>query len=165
MSMISQALTDAINAQVGREFGASMQYIQIASYFDEQALDLTAKLFFEQADEERDHAMKLLRYVLEAGGAVQIPAIDAPTHFFTSAEEAVGLALTWEKEVTQQINHLMDIAVSEHDYLARQFLDWFVNEQLEEVGKMDKLLKIVRGVGGRNLYMLEAYISHMEDED
>jgi len=162
MSMISQALNNAINAQIGREFGASMQYLQIASFFDERALDLTAKLFFEQSDEEREHAMKLLRYVLDAGGEVHIPAIEAPVSRFASAEEAVGAALQWETDVTRQINHLMEMALRENDYLARQFLDWFVNEQLEEVNKMDKLLKIVKGVGDRNLYMLEAYISHME---
>ena len=162
MSMISQALNNAINAQIGREFGASMQYIQIAAFFDERALDLTAKLFFEQSDEEREHAMKLLRYVLDAGGEVHIPPIDAPVSRFSNAEEAVGAALQWETEVTRQINSLMEISLRENDYLARQFLDWFVNEQLEEVNKMDKLLKIVKGVGDRNLYMLEAYISHMD---
>ena len=162
MSMISQTLNDAINAQIGREFGASMQYIQIASFFDERALDRASELFFKQAEEERDHAMKLLRYVLDAGGQVHIPPIDAPISRFQTAEEAVGLALKWETEVTGQINNLMDIAVNERDYLARQFLDWFVNEQLEEVSKMDKLLKVVRSVGDRNMYMIEAYLSHMD---
>lgn len=162
--MISQNLANAINAQVGREFGASFQYLQIASFFDAMALDLTAKLFFNQAEEERDHAMKLLHYVLETGANVEIPAVAAPKYAFATAEEAVGLALQWETDVTRQINELMDIAVNEKDYLARQFLDWFVNEQLEEVNKMDKLLRVVRSVGERNLYMLEAYIAHMDQE-
>jgi bacterioferritin B len=159
--LISENLAKAISAQVGREFGASFQYLQIAAYFDSQALDQTAKLFFAQADEEQEHAMKLFHYVLEAGGDVKVPAVAAPKTEFSSAEEAVALALTWEKEVTRQINDLMEIALKENDYLARQFLDWFVNEQLEEVTKMDKLLRVVRGVGERNIYMLEAYISHM----
>ena len=161
--MISKDLNNAINAQIGREFGAGLQYLQIASYFDGMALDQTAKLFFDQADEERDHAMKFLMYVNETGGEVHIPPIDAPKSTFASAEEAVSLALRWELDVTSQVNNLMDIAVAEKDYLGRQFLDWFVNEQLEEVSKMDKLLRIVRGVGERNLYMLEAYISHLEE--
>lgn len=161
-SLISQSLNDAINAQVGREFGASMQYLQIAAYFDAAALDGAAKLFFEQADEERDHAMKLLKYVIDAGGEVHIPPIDAPKSNFASAEEAVGAALRWELDVTDQINNLVSIAVSENDYLGRKFLDWFVEEQLEEVSKMDKLLRVVKGVGERNLFMLEAYLSHMD---
>lgn len=160
-SLISQSLNDAINAQIGREFGASMQYLQIASYFDNAALDGAAKLFFGQADEERDHAMKLLKYVLDAGGEVHIPPIEAPKSSFSSAEEAVGAALRWELDVTDQINNLVSIAISENDYLGRKFLDWFVEEQLEEVSKMDKLLRVVKGVGERNIYMLEAYLSHM----
>lgn len=161
-AMISSDLNNAINAQVGREFGASMQYLQIASYFDNLALERAAKLFFAQADEERDHAMKLLKYVLEAGGEVHIPPIDAPKSNFASAEEAVSAALKWEMDVTDQIYNLMEIAVGEKDYIGRQFLDWFVNEQLEEVSKMDKLLRVVKGVGERNLYMIEAYLSHMD---
>jgi bacterioferritin B len=159
--MISKNLNNAINAQIGREFGASMQYLQIASYFDSLALDQTAKLFFDQSDEERDHALKLLKYVLEAGGEIEIPQIAAPQTRFGTAEEAVALALTWEKEVTKQINDLVEITLNEKDYLGRQFLDWFVNEQLEEVSKMDKLLRVVKGVGERNIFMLEAYLSHL----
>ncbi len=161
-SLISQTLNDAINAQIGREFGASLQYLQIAAYFDGMALDQAAKLFFEQSDEERDHAMKLLKYVLEAGGELHIPPVDAPKSNFVSAEEAVGAALRWELDVTDQINNLMSIAISENDYLGRNFLDWFVEEQLEEVSKMDKLLRVVKGVGERNLYMIEAYLSHAD---
>jgi bacterioferritin B len=160
MSMISENLADAINAQIGREFGASMQYLQIAAFFENLALERAAELFFEQAEEEKEHAMKLLKYVLEAGGELRIPPIAAPISHFATAEEAVGAALKWEQDVTAQINNLMDIAVSEKDYLGRQFLDWFVNEQLEEVSKMDRLLRLVKGVGERNLYMIEAYLSH-----
>ena len=160
--LISQQLMDAINAQVGREFGASMQYLQIAAYFDGLALDQAAKLFFAQAQEEHDHAMKFLKYVLDAGGEVHIPPIDAPKSTFTSAEEAVALALKWELEVTSHINNLMEIALSDRDYIGRAFLDWFVSEQLEEVSKMDKLLRVVKGTGERNLYMIEAYLSHMD---
>ncbi len=161
-SLISPTLNDAINAQIGREFGASMQYLQIASYFDGLALDRAAKLFFDQAEEEKEHAMKLLKYVLEAGGDVRIPPIDAPKVTFATAEEAVGLALEWEQEVTRQIYNLVEITLSERDHIGRQFLDWFVAEQLEEVSKMDKLLRVVKSAGERNLYMLEAYLSHMD---
>ena len=162
--LISQGLNDAINAQVGREFGASLEYIQIASYFEGKALDRAAKLFFAQSEEERQHAMKFIRFILDAGGEVHIPPIDAPNSSFATGEEAVAGALKWEMDVTQHINNLMEIAISEKDYLSRQFLDWFVNEQLEEVSKMDKLVRIVRSVGERNLYMLEAYISHLEGD-
>jgi bacterioferritin B len=161
-TMISQNLNDAINAQIGREFGASLQYIQIASFFDGLALSQASRLFFAQAQEEHDHAMKFIKYILDAGGAVHIPPIDAPKSNFVSAEEVVSLSLKWEVEVTGYINNLMEIAVSEKDYIARQFLDWFESEQLEEVSKMDKLLRVVKSVGERNIYMIEAYLSHLD---
>jgi len=164
MMMISKNLADAINAQVGREFGASFQYVQIAAYFEAEALDKLADLFYKQSDEERDHAMKLAHYVVETGAQLAIPAVDAPKVTFSSAEEAIQAALSWETEVTRQINNLMDIAVAERDYLAREFLDWFVVEQLEEVTSMEKLLRIAQRAGERNIIMLEAYLSHDEAE-
>ncbi len=160
--LISQELTDAINAQIGREFGASLQYVSIANYFAGEALQKLAEFFYKQAEEERDHAMKFNNYIIETMGVVQIPPVDAPKSTFASAEEAIGLALKWETEVTAQINSLMEMAVTQKDYLSRQFLDWFVNEQLEEVSTMDRLLRITQRAGERNLLMLEAYFSHGE---
>ena len=91
-------------------------------------MTLLAKLFFAQADEERQHALKFVKYMLDAKGELHIPAIAAPTASFTSAEEAVAAALTWELDVTRQITGLMEIAVKESDYLAQSFLQWFVDE-------------------------------------
>lgn len=158
--LISKELNDAINAQIGREFGASLQYVNIAAYFDGQALKKFAEYFYKQADEERDHALKFVKYVVDAGGEVHIPPVDAPQSTFKSAEEALELSLKWENDVTVHINHIMDIAMEQKDYIAQQFLNWFTNEQLEEVSSMDALLRVVRMAGERNLIMLEAYISH-----
>ena len=71
-------------------------------------------------------------------------------------------ALTWEEDVTKQITSLMDLAVKQNDYLAQSFLQWFIDEQLEEVVKMDRLLNVVRKSGERNLLMVEAYLVHIE---
>ena len=161
--MISKHVSDSINAQIGREFGASLQYISIASYLHSEALTQFADFFFKQAEEERDHAMKFVKFLVDAGAEVQIPPVDAPKASFASVEEAIALSLQWEQDVTGYINALVDVAVEEKDYLTRQFLDWFVNEQLEEVSTMDNLLKVVQKAGDRNLLMLEAYISHLRE--
>lgn len=158
---LSEDLARAINQQVGNEFGASMQYIAIAGYFHQENLELLAKLFFEQAEEEKEHAMKLVNYLLETNSRLEIPAIGAPRHEFQSAEDAVGAALNWEKEVTSQINNLMSIAVGQNDYLSQSFLRWFVDEQLEEVAKMEQILSVVQRAGERNLLMVEAYLAHI----
>lgn len=157
--MISKELNDEINAQIGREFSASLQYVSIATYFDAQALKKLAELFYKQAEEENEHAMKFVKYLVETGGGVVIPTVTAPKATFASAEEAIGLAVKWEEEVTAQINHLMDIAVGKKDYLGQQFLAWFVTEQLEEVSSMQGLLQVVRRAGEKNLMMLESYLT------
>jgi len=160
--LISPELASAINEQIGREFGASMQYLSIAGHFQVQKLTLLAKLFFDQAEEEKVHALKFVHYVLDTQGELHIPAIAEPKPSFVTAEEAVQAALTWETEVTGQINRLMDLAVSQNDYLAQNFLQWFVDEQLEEVMKMDQLLSVVRRAGEKNLLMVEAYLVHID---
>ena len=160
--LISQELAKAFNQQIGHEFGASMQYLSIASYFYHRHLTLLAKLFEAQADEEKQHAMKFVKYLQDTKGGLHIPAIPAPKASFSSAEEAVQAALNWEKDVTKQITGLMEKAVKNDDYLAQSFLQWFIDEQLEEVVKMDRLLGIVKQSGEKNLLMVEAYLVHIE---
>lgn len=155
--LISKNLEAAMNEQIGRELGAQMQYINIASYFTAENMLLFGKLFFEQAAEENAHAMKLVRYVLDAGGNIAVPAIPQARSDFKSAEDAVAAALKWEEEVTGQINGLMDIAFKEKDYIAQEFLGWFVNEQLEEVSKMSTILSVVKRAGD-NLLLAEQYV-------
>ena len=159
--LIRTELGQAFNEQIGHELGASSQYIAIASYFEAQRLKLLAKLFFEQAEEEKEHAMKFVHYMIDTEGDLRIPAIPAPKHDFGSAEEAVEAALNWEKEVTRQINDLMRIAVEQDDYLAQSFLQWFIDEQLEEITKMSQLLSVIKRAGERNLLMVEAYLVHL----
>jgi ferritin len=160
--LISATLAKALNEQIGHELGASLQYTSIAAHFQTRHLTLLAKLFFKQAEEEREHAQKFVQYVLDTKGGLRIPAIPAPQPEFESAEAAVGAALKWEQDVTRQITALMDIAVKENDYLAQSFLQWFIDEQLEEVVKMDRLLSIIRQSGEKNLLMVEAYLVHVE---
>jgi ferritin len=160
--LISTELAAAFNEQIGHEYGAGLQYVAIAGYFQREQLTLLAKLFFTQAEEENQHALKFVRYMLDTKGELRIPAIPAPKPTFTSAEEAVQAALTWEQEVTKQITALMDIAMKHSDYLAQSFLQWFIDEQLEEVVKMDRLLNVIRKSGERNLLMVEAYLVHIE---
>lgn len=156
--LISKKLEQAINQQIGNEFGASLEYLQIASYFEAEDMLKFAQIFFDQSDEERFHAMKFLRYVLDTGGQVDIPAIGKPRRDFESPVDAVQAALDWEVTVTKQINGLVDIAVEEKDYIAQEFLRWFVNEQLEEISKMSTILNIIKRSGG-NLLMAETYIT------
>jgi ferritin len=160
--LISRELAKAFNEQIGNEFGASMQYVSIAAHFYQRQLQLLAKLFFKQAEEERMHAQKFVQYLLNTKGELKIPAIPAPAPSFATAEEAVQAAVNWEKEVTRQITNLMETALKQNDYIAQSFLQWFVDEQLEEVVKMERMLSIIKQSGEKNLLMVEAYLVHIE---
>ena len=157
--LISEAMNSEINEQIGREFGASLQYVAIAAHFDREALPQLAEHFYKQADEEKEHALKFVKYVADTGGHVHIPAIDAPKSAFETAEEAVSLSLTWELTVTRQINALVDLAAKESDHLSHQFLQWFVTEQLEEVASMEMLLRTVQRAGEKGLLLVEDYLA------
>lgn len=158
--LTSQKIIDAINKQIGNEFGASLHYVAIAAYFSADALPQLAQHFFRQAAEENDHAMRFIKYVVDAGGRAVIPAIDAPQAAFQTAEEAIKLSLDQEIEVTHQINALVELARSENDYITINFLQWFLAEQLEEVSSMDTLLKIVQRAGD-NLLRVEEYLARV----
>ena len=161
--MISEKLARAMVEQVGRELGASHQYVNLAAHFDRESLPQLAAFFYRQAEEEREHAMKFVHYVAEAGGAVAVPAVPAPQAGVDSPEAAAALALEWEQEVTRQINALMAQAIAEDDYLAQDFLRWFVNEQLEEVTTMEALLTTIRRAGPNGLLLVEAYLARRGD--
>ncbi len=160
--LISKALNDAINAQIGHEFQASMEYIQMAVFFDAEGLKKLTSMFFKQAGEERDHAMKFIDYVMDTGGQVIIPALPAPKADYQSVEEVFQTALNWEMVVTDNIIKIRHIAEQEKDYAAQQFLDWYHKEQIEEVNTMETMLKVARKVGEKNVIMLEAYLSHKD---
>jgi ferritin len=157
--LISKKINDALNQQVGNEFGASLQYVAIAAHFANEALPVLAAHFYAQADEERAHAMKFVKFIVECGGDVQIPAVAAPKAKFKTAEEAVTLSLNWEMEVTKQIHKLVELAKKECNYTTDNFLQWFVNEQLEEVSSMDDLRKVIRRAGEDNLLRVEEYLA------
>ena len=158
--LTSDKVVAAINEQIGNEFGASLQYVAIAAYFAADALPQLAQHFFKQADEENAHALRFINYVVDAGGRVVIPGIDAPQSQFQGAEEAIKLSLDQEIKVTHQINALVELARSENDYITINFLQWFLAEQLEEVSSMDTLLKIVQRAGN-NLLSVEEYLARV----
>ena len=157
--LVSQNLNDKINEQVGYEFAASIQYTAIAAHFDAESLPFLAQHFYRQAAEEHQHAMKFIKFLIDAGARVEIPVIAKPVAKFPFAEDAVKLSLEQEIKVTDLINGLMDLALKENNHIAATFLQWFVIEQLEEVSSMDQLLKIMQRAGEANLLLIEQYLA------
>jgi ferritin len=157
--LLNEKINHAFNEQIGHELGNSNQYLAIASYFESEALFGLAKLYSAQADEEREHAKKFVKFILDAGGKVAIPAIPAPQNQFESAVAAAQLALDSELTTTRQIYDLVSLATEARNYIALNFLQWFVSEQLEEVSSAQTRLAVIRRAGP-SVLMVEAYLAH-----
>lgn len=157
----SEKLIAAFNEQIGRELGASHLYVSIATHFDAEALPRLSSFFYRQAEEEREHAMRFVKFIMDVGGRVRIPAIQAPQHDFAGGEAAVAKALESEQGVSRSIFDLARLADGESDLFARRFLDWFIDEQREEEATMGALLQVVqRAKGPSGLLAVEEYLSH-----
>ncbi len=141
--MAEKSLVDELNGQISNEFAASQQYIGAAVYYDSETLPQLAAFFYRQAVEERNHAMMMVQYLLDAGEEVRIPDIPSKQTRYDDVVGPVRMALDQEKRVTGEINALFKLARDSGDYQAEQFLQWFVKEQVEEVSSMTDLLNVV----------------------
>ena len=121
--------TEALNDQIAYEFGASQQYVAIAVHYDAQTLPQLAAHFYRQAVEERNHAMMMVQYLLDADEQVLVPAVEAPQVSFPDVVAPVQLALDQERRVTGQIQQLAITAREEGDRVAEQFMHWFLQER------------------------------------
>ncbi|MEM9446141.1 MAG: ferritin [Verrucomicrobiota bacterium] len=165
--MISNEVTDLINKQIGHEFAAFLQYIAVSTWYDSEALPELSKYFAKQADEERAHALKMIQFLNDTNQAVVIPEIPKPVSTFESVEKAVQAAYDQEVRVTEQIQNIYNVAAKQSDRITQNFLQWFLQEQVEEVASMDTLLKITQRAGN-DLFRVEDFIArqgHPDDTD
>jgi bacterioferritin B len=141
--MAANRFIERLNEQIANEFAAHQQYLANAVYYDAQTLPRLADFFYGQALEERNHAMMMVRYLLDADAVVRIPGVAAPETEFADVVAPVALALDQEKRVSDQIAALAAVAREENDYSSEQFTQWFLKEQVEEVATMSSLLAVV----------------------
>ncbi len=134
---------ERLNEQIAYEFAASQQYIANAVYYEAETLPRLAAFFYAQALEERNHAMMMVKYLLDADAVVAIPGVAAPETQFADIVAPVALSLEQERRVSDQIAALVGIAREESDFQSEQFMQWFLKEQVEEVASMSALLKVV----------------------
>jgi ferritin len=156
--MPDKSFADALNEQISNEFAAHQQYVAAAVYYDAETLPRLAAFFYRQALEEREHAMMMIRYLLDVGEQVHIPDIKAQRTSFDDGSAPVRMALQQEQRVSDEIFGLFELARDLKDYRAEQFLQWFVKEQVEEVSLMSDLLNVVER-SKDNLLLAEDYIA------
>jgi bacterioferritin B len=161
--MPSERFVEALNEQIGREFSAAHQYTAVGAYYDRMTFPRLAKFFYDQAEEERGHALKMVGYLRDTGSDLNLAEVPAPRTEFADHIEPIRLALENEKKVTVSISALFEIARETNDYASESFMQWFVDEQVEEESTMDDLLQVAERVREYPM-MLEEFLAREGDE-
>ena len=155
--MPAERFVEQLNTQIGHEFAAHQQYVACAVYYDALTMPQMAGFFYAQALEERDHAMMMVKYLIDSDAPVRVPGVQSPQVDFADLVAPVELALNQERQVAAQINELTKIAREESDFASDQFMQWFIKEQVEEVSKMSDLLTVVRR-SAHDVEQIEDYV-------
>jgi bacterioferritin B len=162
--MASERFIAALNDQIAREFAAAHQYTAIGAHYDRETFPRLSAFFYEQAEEERGHALRMVNYLRDVGGELRLGEVGAAKQDFEDAViDPIKLALEQERQVTVQINKLFQIARETDDYASESFIQWFVDEQVEEESSMEDLLTVAERV--RELpMMLEEFLARDGDQ-
>lgn len=154
---MNKKIEKALNKQIIKEASSSQFYLAMASWAEREGLNGTSKFLYKHSDEERFHMLKLVKFINERGGKADIPALEKPPVNFDSLENIFKTLLEHEMDVTDSINELVDICLKEKDYTTHNFVQWYVNEQLEEEALARSILDKVRLIGSDKggLYLLD----------
>lgn len=161
MSMISDAMTTALNQQIKLEGYASYLYLSMASWADNEGLEGCAQFMHRQSAEEREHMLKIFHYLSDVDAHALTPAIGQPPHTFESVQEMFKMVYAHEQKVTASINDLAELAAQENDHSTGVFLQWYINEQREEEALMRSILDKIKliGDGPQSLYFIDLEIA------
>jgi ferritin len=160
--MISKKIAARLNAQITHEFENERAYLAIGYWFESAGLKVFAKFFFKQALEERGHATKIAKYLVDQGADVSLTELAQPKVEFKSAKEAVEMFVAVEVKTTKMVHELADMAIKENDHATRNFIEWKIAEQVEEVATANELYGMVKltDTAGQ-LLMLEGRVYQM----
>ncbi|HEX3026738.1 MAG TPA: ferritin [Clostridia bacterium] len=159
--MLNQELASLLNAQVNMEWYSAYFYLDIYSYYTDKNLDGFGNWFYVQTQEERDHAMLFIKYLLNNDEKVLLQTIQAPDKIFEDFREPANAAFEHELKVTASINHIYAVAYEQKDFRTMQFLDWFVKEQGEEEKSTQDIVKRydLFGKDPKGLYLLDSELA------
>ena len=159
--MVSKRVEEALNKQISLEGNSSQFYLAMASWAESQGYNGTAEFLYRQTDEERQHMLKLIRYVNERGGTAIIPPIDGPPVNFEGLEKVFEMLLQHELKVTAAVNNVVHICLEEKDYTTHNFMQWYVAEQLEEEALARTIIDRLNMIGNdkAGLYLFDRDLS------
>jgi bacterioferritin B len=160
--MITGRLSEMLVKQIASEISAHQNYMAISIYFKRESLDRWAALFHKQAMEEAQHAMKIIDFLTDCEIEFDLPAIPQASTRFGGPVEACKAALNSEKTVSRQFQAMAEAATEEKDFRAFQFLQWFIEEQVEEESKMQKLIDLLES--GMNPFQAQVQLDEYDSE-
>jgi ferritin len=164
--MLTPKMQDALNAQINAELHAFYTYLSMSAYFESQGYPGFAAWMRHHSDEEMVHAMKIYDYIIDRRSIVKLKAIKEPRTEWQTPLEVLQDALHHEQTVTRLINDLVALAREERDYATDSFLQWFVDEQVEEEQVVDAIIQDLQHIGdfGPGLYMLDRELGNPSEE-
>jgi ferritin len=159
--MLSKKLEQVLNSQVEKEVYSSNFYLAIASWAETQGFEGTSKWFYAQAEEEHMHMLKFINYINERGGKAIVPAVVQPPLEYTDIREVFKMVLKHEEYISKAINDIVGVCIDEKDYSTQNWIQWFVNEQLEEEKSVRSIIDKLNLLGQHSLYLFDRDIMRM----
>ena len=163
MNQLNKKIEEALNKQIILESEASYQYLAYANWCDAEGFAGAAKFLYKHSDEERGHMLRLFRYINDKGGKAVVPGTSKPQQEFKTLKGLFETAYEYEKEVSKKINDIAGLCVKESDFTTYTFIQWYINEQLEEENLYRGVLDKFRLIGdeGNNLYLIDAELDRL----
>ena len=162
--MLSKNIKEALNAQIEKEAYASQLYLAMAVWADANGMEGISQWFYAQSEEERMHMLKIIKYVNERGEHAVVPKVDQPPHDFKSIKAIFDASLEHEQMVTKSINDIVALCLDEKDFSTNNWIQWFVDEQLEEESSVNAIIDKLNLVGEKNIYQFDRDIMQMRGE-
>lgn len=162
--MLKEKVENILNQQVAKEAASSFLYLSMASWLDTKGLDGCATFMYAQAEEERTHMLKLIKYINDSGGSALIPAIPQPQGKFKDVTEVFNLVLTSEMHISESIHDIIETCTELRDFTTLHFLQWYVTEQHEEEKLARTILDKIEIIGleGQGLYLFDKEMTNLQ---
>lgn len=162
--MLNKKVEAILNQQITKEDYSSQLYLSMASWAENLGFSGVADWLYAQSDEERMHMLKFIKYINERDGVAEISGLDQPPKEFGNLTEMFDAVLKHEKYISQSINEIVGICIDERDFTTHSWIQWFVNEQIEEEASVRDIIDKLKMVGEKNLYMFDRDIVGMRGQ-
>ncbi|SMO87114.1 ferritin [Saccharicrinis carchari] len=162
--MLKKTVEDSLVKQIEKEAYSSNLYLSMASWAETNGFEGVSKWMYAQAEEEKMHMLKFMKYVNERGGKAVIPAIKQPPTNYKNVQEVFEQTLEHERYVTASINEIVGVCLDEKDFTTHNWIQWFVNEQTEEEASVMAIIDKLKLLDGHNLYMFDRDIVGMRGD-